>query len=167
MIASETIFGNLLNLLAATQLLTGGVPSGGPVFLTHTRRLPQVSDVGQAIQPALYLYEGPEIVTEKAGLALTKFEIRALIFIFFRNVGGPNEVASTQLNGLRDAVIYQMEQQTLAADGITVQPLLAGNRQTLGGVCYHARVLGTIIKNEGTMNQQGAIVFPISILSGM
>ena len=48
-----------------------------------------------------------------------------------------------------------------------VSPLLGGMRQTLGGVVYHARVKGRILANEGLQNSQGALVFPISILSGM
>jgi hypothetical protein len=160
MTASETIFQNLFNLLSQTQI------SSVPAFVTTSRRLPQVSDVGQALQPALYMLEGEEDVEEKA-IALAKYEIHCAAVVFFRNTGGPNQIASTQLNALRDAVIYQMQQQTLASNGTTVVPLLGGNRQTLGGVVYHARVKGRILKNEGLQNQQGAIIFPISILSGM
>lgn len=160
MMPSETIFANLFSLLSQTQILSA------PAFVTTSRRLPQVSNVGQALQPALYILEGEEDVEEKA-IALAKYEIHCAAVVFFRNTGGPDQVASTQMNALRDAVIYQMQQQTLAADGVTLMPLLAGNRQTLGGVVYHARIKGRILKNEGIQNQQGAIIFPISILSGM
>jgi hypothetical protein len=160
MMPSETIFANLFSLLSQTQILSA------PAFVTTSRRLPQVSNVGQALQPALYILEGEEDVEEKA-IALAKYEIHCAAVVFFRNTGGPDQVASTQMNTLRDAVIYQMQQQTLAADGVTLMPLLAGNRQTLGGVVYHARIKGRILKNEGIQNQQGAIIFPISILSGM
>ena len=61
----------------------------------------------------------------------------------------------------------QMLRQTLKADGVTVIPLQGGLKQTLGGVVYHARVKGRILVNEGLQNNQGALVFPISILSGM
>jgi len=166
MTPSETIFQNLYSLLSQTQQLTNGVPNSTPAFQTTARRLPQVSQVGQAIQPALYVLEGEEDVEEKA-LALAKYEIHCAAVVFFRNTGGPNEVVSTQMNALRDAVIYQMQQRTLALDGVTVVPLLAGQKQSLGGVVYHARVKGRILKNEGLQNNQGAIVFPISILSGM
>ena len=95
------------------------------------------------------------------------YELHCALFVFFRNTGSPDEVASTQMNALRDAVIYQFEQNTLAADGVTVVPKLGGTKQTLGGVVYHARVIGTILQNEGTQNNQGAIVFPVSIIRGM
>ena len=156
MTASETIFQNLFTLLAAT-----------PGIVTSARRLPQVSNVSQAVQPALYMLEGEEDIAEKAGFALAKYEIHCAAIVFFRNTGGPNEVASMQMNALRDAVIQQMQQKTLLADGVTVVPLLGGLKQTLGGVVYHARIVGRLLKNEGLINNQGAIVFPISIISGM
>lgn len=166
MTPSETIFQNLYSLLSQTQNLTAGVPNSTPAFVTTARRLPQVSQVGQAIQPALYMIEGEEDVEEKS-LALAKYEIHCAAVVFFRNTGGPNEVTSTQMNALRDAVIYQMQQRTLALDGATVIPLAGGLKQSLGQVVYHCRVKGRILKNEGLQNNQGAIVFPISILSGM
>jgi len=166
MTPSETIFQNLYSLLSQTQQLTNGVPNGNPMFVTTARRLPQVSQVGQAIQPALYMLEGEEDVEEHA-LALAKYEIHCAAVCFFRNTGGPNEVVSTQMNGLRDAVIFQMQQRTLDLDGVTVVPMAGGLKQTLGQVVYHARIKGRILKNEGLQNNQGAIVFPISILSGM
>ena len=170
MTSLETIFANLYSLLKQTELLTGGVPNGTPAFVTTGRQLPQVSAISEAIQPSMYILEGEEEVVEKA-IALAKYEIICAAMVFFRNPvqtatpTGP--WASTQMNNLRDAVIYQMQQQTLAADGVTVVPLLGGQRQTLGGVVYHARVKGRLLKNEGLQNQQGALGFPISILSGM
>ncbi len=166
MIPSETIFQNLYTLLSQTQNLTDGVPNNTPAFLTTSRRAPQVSNVGQATQPALYMLEGEEEVGDKA-ITLGRYDMKCAAIVFFRNTGGPNQVTSTQMNALRDAVIYQMTQRTLAADHATVVPLPGGKAQTLGGVVYNARVLGRIIKNEGLQNNQGAIAFPISILSGM
>jgi hypothetical protein len=167
MIAQETIFQNLFSLLSQTQLLSGGIPSGPEVFVTSSRRLPQVSNAGLSVnQPAIYQIEGEEEIGDKA-FNLGRYDIRAAAVVFFRNTGGPNQVASTQMNGLRDAVVYQMTQQTLAADGVTVIPLLGGKNQTLGGVVYNARILGKVLKNEGIQNNQGAIIFPISILAGM
>jgi hypothetical protein len=55
----------------------------------------------------------------------------------------------------------------LLADGLTVAPLIGGQRQTLGGVVFHARAKGRLLANEGLQNNQGAFVVPISILSGM
>jgi hypothetical protein len=162
----EKIYANLYNLLSQTQQLTDGAPNGQPAFLTTARRLPQVSQVGQAQQPAMYILEGEEIVRGKVR-GPGRYMFKSAAVIFFRNTGGPNEVASTQMNALRDAFNYQIEQRTLAADGVTVVPLLGGRQQTLGGVVYDAYVDGTGLRNEGLQNNQGALSFPISILSGM
>lgn len=167
MTLTETQFLNLYTLLSQTKMLTsGGVPSSTPAFLTTGRTLPQVSAVGPALQPALYMLEGEQDVSENS-IATPKYELHCAAVVFFRNTTGPSTVNATQLNNLRDAVIYQMRERTLAADGTTVIPLLGGTRQQLGGVVYHARVKGRILANEGLQNSQGALVFPISILSGM
>jgi hypothetical protein len=163
---TETIFANLFSLLSQTQMLTNGIPNNTPAFLTTGRTCPPVANVGQATQPAMYIIEGEQDVMENS-LANAKYELHCAAIIFFRNTGGPNGIASTQLNNLRDAFIFQLQQRTLASNGTTVVPLLGGNKQTLGGVVFHARVKGRILVNEGLQNQQGAIVFPISILSGM
>ena len=163
---TEKIFANLLTLIAGTMTLANGAPTSTPAFVTTGRKLPQVSDVGNVLQPACYILEGEEDVLEKA-IALAKYEKHAAAVVFFRNTQGDAGVPSTQMNDLRDALVFQLQQRTLEADGVTVIPLLAGNRQTLGGVVYHARVKGRMLKNEGLQNNQGAIVFGISILSPM
>ena len=168
MTATETIFQNLYNLLSQTQLLAGGVPAGGPVFVNPPatgRRMPQRDAISPAMLPGLWQMEVDQNVIETV-LPLPKYELHCLAIVLCEITGGENAIASTQLNGLRDAVLYQMQQQTLAADGVTVIPLLGGNKQTLGGVVYHARVKGRILVNEGLQNNRSALVFPISILSG-
>ena len=168
MTLTEPIFVNLFSLLSQTQLLTDGVPNGTPAFVTTSRTLPQVSAVSPVIQPALYIIEGEQDVIENVQAA-AKYELHCAAVVLFRNELGPEPAtpASTQLNNLRDAVIYQLQQATLAGDGTTVVTLLGGQRQTLGGLVYHARVKGRILANEGLQNNQAALVFPISILSGM
>lgn len=171
MTATETIFQNLYTLLRQTKLLVNGVPGPDPAFITTSRVAPQVSAAGQATQPAFYQMEGEQDVMENV-VAAQKYELKAAAIVLFRNTLGPptsntGPWPSSQLNALRDAVIYQLQQQTLAADQTTVVPLLGGQKQTLGGVVYHARVKGRILVNEGLQNQQGAIVLPITILSGM
>jgi hypothetical protein len=168
MTASEAIFQNLYTLLSQTQLLSGGVPSGGPVFVNPPatgRRIPQRDAISPAMLPGLWVVQGDQVLQENA-IALPKYEMKAYAAVMCEITGGENAIASTLLNALRDAVLYQMQQQTLAADGVTVIPLLGGQKQTLGGVVYHARVKGTIVFNEGLQNNRSALVFPISILSG-
>ena len=168
MTATETIFQNLYNLLSQTQLTPPWAPDGTPVFVNPSatgRRLPQRDAISSALLPGLWQIEGEQDVLENA-IALPKYELHCAAVVLAEITGGQNAIASTLLNALRDAVLYQMQQQTLAADGVTVIPLLGGQKQTLGGVVYHARVKGTIVFNEGLQNNRSALVFPISILSG-
>lgn len=159
--STETMYQALFTLLAATQV------NGAAAFVTTSRKLPPAQSVAAARQPALYMLETQENVTEKAvGMALEEHEAGAIVL--FRNTGAPDEVPSTQLNTLRDAVVNQLRNFTLSPGGaLPVQPLAPGMPQTLGGLVYHCRIVGKILKNEGLQNQQGAIVFPISILAGM
>lgn len=166
--ASDTIFQNLYTLLSQTKLLTNSVPAGDPVFVNPTatgRRIPQRDAISPAMLPGLWVVQGDQVVQENA-IALPKYEMKAYAVAMCQITGGEDAIASSQVNALRDAVLYQMQQQTLAADGMTVIPLLGGNKQTLGGVVYHARVKGTIVFNEGLQNNRSALVFPITILSG-
>lgn len=166
--STETIFANLYSLLSQAQQLdpVTGQPNGTPAFQTTGRVLPAVANVAQVIQPALFMIEGEEDIEENAQ-SLAKYDMHAAAVIFFRNTQGPSGIPSQQMNALRDAIVFQMKQRTLASDGVTVVPLAGGLSQTLGGVVYKALFRGRVLKNEGLQNQQGAMVFPISIISGM
>ena len=168
MTATETIFQNLYNLLSQTQLTPPWSPTGTPLLVNPPatgRRLPQRDAISSALLPGLWQIEGEQDVLENV-IALPKYELHCAAVVLAEITGGQNAIASTLLNNLRDAVLYQLQQQTLKADGTTVVPLLGGQRQTLGGVVYHARVKGRILLNEGLQNNRSALVFPISILSG-
>ncbi len=170
MINTETIFANLFSLLSQTQMLTNGVPNGTPAFVTSSRKTLQVSAVNPANQPAMFQMQGPQQFVETTTtikIALPKQELTAGIIVYFRLTGEPNEVPSITMNNLRDAVYFQLYERTLAANFTTVIPLLGGRPQTLGGVCYYCRIIGQIGVQEGLQNQQGGLIFPISILSGM
>lgn len=158
--STEVMYQALFTLLSQTQL------SGSAAFVTSSRRLPQVSTVSPANQPALYMLESEENVTEHEN-GLPVFEHKVAAVVLFRNNSSTSTVASSQLNALRDAVFTQLQSFTLASDQQTVIAKPLGERQTLGGIVYHCRILGRVLKNEGLQNQQGAIVFPISILAGM
>jgi len=165
--ATETIFQNLYSLLSQAQMLTAGVPNGMAAFLTTGRKCPQVSAVGAALQPAMYMMEGEVQIQPRQGLNLPRYRFAAAAIVFFRNTGGESGIPSQQMNALWDALDFQLTQQTLAADGVTVIPLLGGQKQTLGGVVYDAFVEGTAIRNEGLQNNQGAMAYPVTLLKGM
>lgn len=169
---TETVFQNLFELLSRTKTLdANGAPTNTAAFLTTSRTTPQVSAVSPEIQPAMFVMQGPQDITEHdkpLRLGLVRQELTAAIIILFRVDSQAGVTPSTVLNHLRDAVMYQMTQATLDANDFTkVVPLLGGSRQTLGGVVYHARFVGKIDLNEGLANQQGGVIFPVSILHGL
>jgi hypothetical protein len=162
---SEPCFANLFALLSQAQMLTLGVPNGNPAFVTTSRQAQPVANVSSGSQPAMFLMQG-EIefgAMDEVGLSIDKYKAAAIVY--FTNPGG-SAAASPQLNALRDAMIYAIRQQTLSSSGAVI-PLILGERQTLGGVCYHACFDGRALANEGLQNNQGAAVFPITILTGV
>lgn len=162
--STEQMFQALFLLLSNTQ--TGSPPAN--VFTTSSsRRLPPVANIASVNQPAYFQLESEEEVVEREiGLPIEEHKVAAIVL--FKNSSSQTAVYSTQLNTLRDLVVNQLRIFTLSPGGVLpVVPLIPGQPQTLGGLVYHCRILGKILKNEGLQNQQGAIVFPISILAGM
>ena len=133
--ATETIFQALYTLLSQAQMLTNGAPNGTPAFVTTGRKCPQVSSVGAALQPAMYIMEGGVRIVPKAGLNLPKYQFEAAAIVFFRNEGGDTGIPSTQMNELWDALDYQFTQNTLATDLATVVPLLGGRNRRSEAWC--------------------------------
>jgi hypothetical protein len=158
--STEAIFEALMTLIGATQL------NSAPAFVTVSRRLPPQQAMAGVQQPAAFLLESSELVVEKE-IGLPVEEFKCALIVLFKIPGDLNTVASTVMNQLRDAVVNQLRQWTLTGGALPAIPMQPGTRQTLGGLCYHCRISGEVLKNEGLLNQQGAIVFPISILSGM
>ena len=159
--STEAIYQALITLVGAAKI------GGNPAFVTVSRRLPPQTAIAGIQQPALFQLEASEVVAEKEiGLAVEEF--KCALIVLFKNPGDLNTVVSTQMNALRDVVVNQIRQFQLAPGGsLPATPMAPGERQTLGGLVYHCRISGEVLKNEGLLNQQGAIVFPISILSGM
>ena len=162
---SEPVFAALLTLLSATQMLTAGVPNGNRAFTTTGRQALPVSQVSAAQQPALFLMEGEIDFDGLREIGLSTDQYKCAAIVYFNNPGG-SAAASPQLNALRDALIFQMRQRTLSSTGSLV-PLTLGEKQQLGGLCYHACLHGRALANEGLQTNQGAAVFPITILTGV
>lgn len=159
--STEAMYQALFLLLSQTQL------NEENAFKTSSRRLPPIANVSSGMQPFFGMLESEEVVEEKDnGLPIEEHKVAAVVL--FRIPADLTTVASTQLNNMRDAVVNQLRNFTLSAGGVLpVRPLMPGEKQTLGGLVYHCRILGRVLKNEGLQNQQAAILFPISILAGM
>lgn len=162
---SEPCFAALFSLLSQTQMLTNGQPNGTPAFVTSSRYAVPVSGVTPAMQPALYLMEG-EIEFDsmpETGLSVDQYKAAAIVYF---TIPGGQAPASPQMNALRDAMVFQIRQRTLDANG-NVVPLMLGEKQQLGGLCYDAIFQGRALANEGLQTGQGAAIFPLTILTGV
>ena len=114
----------------------------------------------------MFFRQGEEEVKE-GNIGLPVYVYFLAVIVLFESSSSPAVVASTQMNALRDAIVNQLEGYTLNAAGIVV-PKTLGERQTLGGLVYHVYIEGKVLKNEGGLaTQQGGLVFPVKILTGM
>ncbi len=145
----ETVAAALLTLLQGTQI------GGNPAFLTTGRRARVWSDVTPGDQPALFVIHPGERALQDQALGLTKWMLHFDILIYLRADASPTAVPDTAINAILDAIDAQMQSKPPA------------ERQTLGGVVYHAWIEGDIFIDSGILDQQVAIMIPVHVLTGI
>ena len=123
--------------------------SNAAPFATATRRIKDYACVDQATQPALLQMDVGEKWAEP-GVPPQAVVLRARLFIYCES-NDPTEPVSTQINDLLDAVVA-----ALAPSDIE-------ERQTLGGLVYHAGIAGEVTIAEG-LSGQSEVAIPIEIL---
>lgn len=152
-VSRETVSAALLTLLGATQFT---IPGGSPqTFQTVGRNAAIWSNVPAGDQPALQLIHSGEQVVQNTAYGLAKYALHFEVLIYARADASPNAVADTMINAMLDAIDAQM------------QSTPPGERQTLGGIVYHAWIEGEILIDTGILDQQVAILIPIKVLSGI
>lgn len=149
----ETIAAALLTLLGATQFT---IPGGSPTKFQTVGRNPQIwTGISAGDQPALFLIHTGEQLVQNQVYGLSKYTLHFEALIYARADASPAAVADTMINVMLDAIDVQM------------QSMPPGERQTLGGVVYHAWIEGEILIDSGILDQQVAILIPIKVLSGI
>src|ERR1700731_4659884 len=124
-----------MSLLGATQYT---IPGASPTkFQTVGRDAAIWSNISPGDQPALYLVHSGEQVMQNTAYGLAKYALHFEILIYARADASPNAVSDTMINAMLDAIDTQMQ---------SVPP---GERQTLGGVVYHAWIEGEILIDSG------------------
>ncbi len=125
-----------------------GLKTAGTVALAD-RRLRLLAEVNNGELPALFLQVDRQTTVQKAGTPPRR-TLHALVYLYAANPD-PASPASTQLNGLIDAV---------------EAVLLPGWQQvqTLGGVVAHAWIEGAIEVYEAPKGQRAAAVIPVALL---
>jgi hypothetical protein len=123
--------------------------SSAASFVTATRRIKEYADVDQATQPAILQMELGEKWAEP-GLAPQAVVLRAKLFIYCES-SDPTSPVSTSINNLMDAVVA------------AIAPADIEERQTLGGLVYHAGIAGDVTIAEG-LSGQSEIAIPLEII---
>ena len=127
----------------------------GIAWKTFSQTVMQWDQVPPANQPALIMQRMLENFTQKMANGVTKLHFHVLIWIYFRTDGF--KTSSTYPDQYIDPV-----KDSIAQLFQTNPPM--STRLTLGGVCYHCWIDGTIASEAGVNDNQGVLCVPISIL---
>lgn len=120
--------------------------------VTQGRKLVPFDQVPPEKQPAVFLAETREHHRNVSGRPAI-LTLQADLFLYTNSGGNPDNLASTQINQMLDAI-----DATLAFDDQAV------GRCTLGGLVYHAWIEGETLIAEGQEGMQAVAVVPIAIL---
>jgi hypothetical protein len=120
--------------------------------VTVSRKLVPFDQVPAESQPAFFLVQSREEHRQKAGLPAI-LTLKGDIFMYTNSGGNDTVIASTQINGMLDAL-----DAAFAFDDV------ARGRCTLGGIVQHAWIDGETLIAEGQMGAQAVAIVPFAIL---
>lgn len=146
--AREAVYGALFNKLAALQ---------GAYFSTVSRRLKHWTDCTHSEQPALYMTQVSETISQTQSIP-RKLEANVELYVYtwLETEITSNTPPTPPLNALLDAI----ETVALAPDsGLPDRPVC-----TLGGLVQRCWIDGDIEIHEGTLGAQTVAVIPVRIL---
>lgn len=138
----EAIYGAIYTRLAA--LTASG-------FITVSRRLMHVNDVGPSLQPALFMAQTAQSASYDTGRT-TMWTLGVDIYVYAKTPPTSGSPGPT-LNPLLDAI-----ELAFKPDNANV------NACTLGGLVQYVR-LGAIETDEGTLGDQSIAIIPLEILA--
>jgi hypothetical protein len=148
----ETVAAALLTLLQGATI--AGI-TGLTQFVTISRATTPWSNITPGDQPAIYVIHSGEQLMQNQAYGLTKYCLHYELVIYARADASPAAVPDTLINALLDSIDAVM------------QSTPPGERQTLGGVVYHAWIEGEILIDSGILDEQIAILVPIKVLTGI
>ncbi len=139
MIVRERLYASLFaTLVGATGVTTCG------------RRLQHWSEVTPSAMPALFLVQKSETPRYRLGLP-PRWTLLADVYVYACQ-SDPSQPPAPLLNGLLDAI-----EAALAPDPVH-------HVQTLGGLCSHCTIAGTVATDEGTLGDVAVAIVPIEII---
>ena len=123
-------------------------------FLTYTRNPTLPQNVDAALQPylGLFLLGGSQVENQAQGLEKWLLHFRVVVYI--RGVAVPEAVPTVQLNEAWQAIVNVMRSVPI------------GSQQTLGGIVDNAWVSGDTMFDGGNIDQQCALMIPITVDTG-
>jgi hypothetical protein len=125
--------------------------SAAASFSYASRRFKHWQDVPLADQPALFLSQTQEVVTQSPGyppVSTLFYDVH-----LYARTASPDAVPGQILNPLIDAVVATL----MAPDNVMT------NKLTLGGLAQHCWIEGFIKIDEGVLGDQGVCIIPVAI----
>jgi hypothetical protein len=139
---------------AALEALASLVASAYGWVSGPSRRLKLWTDVAMANRPACFIFEGGFESYSWSEGAVPKRAIEAKIFIYL-NAKDPSICGASLLNEAMDALD--------SAFAVSGADLLVG-RNTLGGLVYHCRIDGKLMKDPGDLDGDALLIVPVKLI---
>lgn len=143
-----------------------------PGIRTASRKFLPLDQVEPSAQPALFLAKGGETPKQRRGLP-TVWTLEATIYLYCRNDADPKAGPSVQLNRLLREIEGALEMSPEEFAALERNPAIPDDQfreiqanpqgTTLGGLCSHCWIAGTIETDEGTLGDQAVAAIPIEI----
>jgi hypothetical protein len=131
------------------------VVSASAPFVTMSRRLKHWGDLAMEQQPALFMAQKPEGVTQQKGLP-SKHNLAVEFFVYAKTGEDESQIPATIINPLIDAI-----EAALAPDPVLGYFPLIVNGQTIS----HCWIDGQIDNDEGVLGSQALAIIPVRILA--
>lgn len=141
------IFGALFDLIQTIPCPVGSR------WKTASQKLVQWDKVPPVNQPAIYLYRGPQKAESNKVFGVTKWQLRATLWIYFRTDG--LQTSNTYPDQITDPLLDAIEE--------VFQPSPQVQRNTLGGLVYHCWIDGVIVFDSGISDGQAVCIVPLSL----
>ncbi len=113
------------------------------------------TNVVPAAQPYLALIERGGSGVQNRAIGLEKWTLHFLVLVYIRADANPNAIPATTINAAFKAIANVMNSSPI------------GERQTLGGIVNNAWIDGEVLIDTGILDQQCALVIPISCECGI
>jgi hypothetical protein len=137
--------------------------SGLAGFITTSRVWKHWDDVIPDEQPALFLSQGNEMLSQQLHGMPPVWKLQPMVYIYCRHDSDPATIPGSTLNVLIQAVEGALERTPTEATG----PFGGPNEwsTTLGGLCSYVKIDGQIVTDEGLLGEQAVCVIPLEILT--